>query len=182
MKSKNLNFLLVSGMSLLGTILTTLCISNIAAQIGGEFAAVSVVIAFYVAIGLGGMLAGTIGNLMNSVKALLAIEIFRILILIVCMVSKSYSLAFWVSVAFLFNVSEGVFHANKYSLIRKSLPDQSERNAFISKLQGIDSFVAIGAPVAAGFIVASMSAHLIFAFDIVTYLLSFFFSKNISPN
>lgn len=175
MNRKQLNFFLVSGMSLLGSVLTTLCISNIAAQTGGEFAAVSIVIAFYVAIGLGGVLSGTIGNLMNTVNTLLAIEIFRIFILVICLLSKTGSIAFWITIAFLFNVSEGVFHANKYSLIRKSLPDQIERNNFISKLQGIDSFVTIAAPVAAGIIVAFVSPHHIFAFDLVTYFLSFLF-------
>lgn len=176
-----LRFILVGSTSSFGSVLTALCFANLAVNTpsAGSQIAIAIVVSHYFATALGGLASGFVARYLNSIDTIKAVERIRtalaaFLVTIGLLSLDSHPVSL-LSLSFFLSLLEGVFHANRYAIIRNEIIDTHDRNIFIARVQSVDSSLAILGPAAAGVLVVILPASAIYGFDLITFAVSMCF-------
>lgn len=95
------------------------------------------------------------------------------MLLSLALMLPTLSLGWVLSLQFVIQLFEGIYHPFRYRMIRDWIPDESERGSFIAGLQSVDGTAAVLGPALAGVCLQLFSTRWCLVIDAATYLFSF---------
>ncbi len=168
-------FLACSGISVLGSSITYICMIVFCAKLNSIMGITWLVISSQLGITFSGIANGFLSRKITNPTLLKNTELIRSLLILIIIIANIESLSLLCAIMFSLSILEGIYHPNRYRFINLSFQSLKEKNIFISKLQSIDSSLAIIGPIIGGIMITILPLRLCLIIDFLSFLISFMY-------